>query len=535
MKLSDLIDGIEVQLIQGPAQLPITDISDDSRTATPGCAFIARPGTQDDGTAHIDHAIERGATSIISHTPPPTKPITSPFQGQPITWVQTHRINQQLCGYLAERFFDHPSQKLQLIGITGTNGKTTTAFLTQHLLQHAGLKTGLITTVQIDVGSTTIPAQLTTPSAIDLSRHLAAMVSSGCRAAVIEVSSHALHQGRTSALKFNTAVFTNLTGDHLDYHHTMQHYAAAKAKLFQQLLPDAQAVVNADDPHVQTMVHQCVARKIWCTVRSSPSDLIPTPWTDSSSPPTKLTNHHSRATIHKLTSTYSQTNLNGPWGSHDVQSPLVGRHNVANLLHAVAAANTIVPLSSNLNDALRTCPNIPGRLEPVQSPSPQSPAVFVDFAHTHDALENVLLALRPATKGQLIVLFGCGGDRDRTKRPRMAQVAYRLADLLVITSDNPRTEDPDSIIQEILTGIPRSDQPSEHLNQHRSSKVIVQPDRATAIAMTIALAAAQDTVLLAGKGHENHQLIGSNKIHFNDCEHANKAIRLKLTHYTTNE
>lgn len=508
MQLSQLIADMNVSLIRGDAGVEISHLTDDSRQVAPGSLFIARAGTGPtaaDSRSFIDDAMARGAVAVLTEPAAADRAVASS-----IAWLTATKVDQPLCGQLAERFHDHPSRKLKVIGITGTNGKTTTAFLIQHLLAQAGRKCGLIGTVINDDGATRLPADLTTPGAIEFSRLLAAMVRNGCEAVVAEISSHALHQGRAAALKVDVAVFTNLTGDHLDYHKTMEEYAAAKSILFQSLSPQGFAVINADDAYGDRMLRGCQANVMRCSVK----------------PDADEEDVRCRAEILSLAADHSRVVFNGPWGSVDVRLPLVGKHNVYNALEALAAANCVTAMARVLRQALEKCPAPAGRLEPVllpqsEIPNPKSqisfPAVLVDYAHTHDALENVLSALRPLTTGKLVVLFGCGGDRDKTKRPKMAKVACEWADRIIITSDNPRTENPQQIIEDILQGVTRE-------NKQRESQVIVEPDRAKAIALAIAQAEADDVVLLAGKGHEDYQIIGKTKHHFDDREHAAAAL-----------
>jgi UDP-N-acetylmuramoyl-L-alanyl-D-glutamate--2,6-diaminopimelate ligase len=501
MKLSQLLKPVGLALVHGDGDLPIGDLVDDSRQATPGCAFLARSASGGDGRSFIADAIARGAVAVVTESAAPADVPAG------VAHAVAPRVDQALAGRLAEVFFDHPSDKLKLIGITGTNGKTTIALLIQHLLRKAGIATGVIGTIYVDDGSQggRREATLTTPGAIDFSRYLARMVACGCKAAVAEVSSHALDQGRTAGLRFDVAVFTNLTGDHLDYHGDMNSYAHAKAKLFADLSDDAWAVVNADDAYGQRMLQSCRANVIRTTLNAG------------SDGATAL------ALIHELTASYSDVRFDGPWGRCPVRLPLIGRHNVSNALQALTAANAVTDLSQHMAAALATCPQVPGRLQRVEvndhAPhghgATATPTVLVDYAHTHDALENVLTALRPVTPGRLIALFGCGGDRDKTKRPKMAQVACRLADQVYITSDNPRTEDPQTIIADIVRGVPAN----------QRDAVTVVADRAAAIADCIASTGPGDTVLLAGKGHETYQIVGREKRHFDDREQAQLALQ----------
>ncbi|MBI1335969.1 MAG: UDP-N-acetylmuramoyl-L-alanyl-D-glutamate--2,6-diaminopimelate ligase [Phycisphaera sp.] len=523
MQLEPLFEALPTRCDEaGLPQLSVTGLTDDSRQVAPGTLFIDRPGPDGTSGLYLDDAVKRGASAILTQNPP------SRDVGVPV--IVTPRVDQALCGELAERFYGQPSRSLKCVGVTGTNGKTTTTFVVQHLLAAAGVKAGLIGTVLLDDGRSREQASLTTPGAIETSRLLASMVSHGCGAVAMELSSHGLHQGRTAALDIDVAVFTNLTGDHLDYHKTMDAYAAAKAILFEQLDPEAWAVVNIDDPYADRMLRDCKARVLRCTLNPEAGDCEGDPNT-------------CRGTILSMKPTSTHARFAGPWGSVEVELPLVGRHNVMNVLQAIAAANCVSAMARHLRKALQTCPAPPGRLEPVrlplshespvtshQSPPPGVllpgvllPGVLVDYAHTSDALENVLLALRPLTRGRLITLFGCGGDRDKTKRPQMASIACRLSDHVVITSDNPRTEDPLSIIGDILKGVSEQAQ--------ATGRVTVEPDRRKAIHLAVGLAQSDDTVLLAGKGHEDYQIVGRVKHPFDDRVHAAEALMQWALHH----
>ncbi|MEX2212903.1 MAG: UDP-N-acetylmuramoyl-L-alanyl-D-glutamate--2,6-diaminopimelate ligase [Phycisphaeraceae bacterium] len=519
MRLDELITDLPVTLVQGDPSLEITDITDDSRTATPGCLFIARGGGGgggEDASRYIADAIGRGAAAVLrgQESAVPNQKSEIRHQTSAPALLTAPAVDQALAGRLAERFFGFPSRKLKVIAITGTNGKTTTAFIVQHLLQQAGVRCGLIGTVTNDDGRVRTVAELTTPGAIGFIRLLAMMVQNGCEAVVAETSSHALHQGRIAAINVDVAVFTNLTRDHLDYHQTMERYADAKAMLFEQLAPGAWAVVNGDDASADRMLRDCKGHMIRCSVKEGADAEV----------------NRCRARIITLAADHSRVQLDGPWGSIDVKLPMAGKHNVYNALQAAAAANCITPLSRILRKAMAQCPAPPGRLEQVradwgaggsegQGPGAkgqgEAPTVFVDYAHTHDALKNVLKALRPVCRGRLITLFGCGGDRDATKRPLMAAEACALSDVVIITSDNPRTEDPRMILEGILKGVP----------DHKFDEVIIEPDRALAIQRAIRAAMPEDIVLIAGKGHEDYQIIGREKRHFDDREHAAAALQ----------
>ena len=494
MLLSKLIDGLGLTPAGG-GDVDVTAVTDDSRRVGPGALFVARSGSKTDGGRYIAEALARGAVAVVSSQKPPEAGAATVCTGA--------RIDNALVGALAERLFDHPARKLGLIGITGTKGKTTIAFLIQHLLRRAGWPCGMIGTVCLDDGKQRRPAELTTPGAAEFSGLLAAMAGHGCRAAVAEVSSQALDQGRVAALDFRVAVFTNLTGDHLDYHGTMDNYAAAKAVLFRGLSPEAVAVVNGSDPYAARILAGCRARVLRCVLAEEGA----------------AAGADCSVTVLEMQATHTRARFRGPWGSLELRVPLIGRHNAMNLLQALAAGHALCGTAEGFAAAAADFPGVPGRLERVVLPETPgdagAPSVLGDYAHTHDALEKVLEALRPLVKpaGKLVVVFGCGGDRDRTKRPKMGAVACRLADKVVVTSDNPRTEDPAAIIREVLAGVPAG------------AKVLVEPDRANAIMHAVSSAGSGDVVLLAGKGHEDYQIIGVSKRHFDDREHAAAALR----------
>ncbi|MEO0514601.1 MAG: UDP-N-acetylmuramoyl-L-alanyl-D-glutamate--2,6-diaminopimelate ligase [Planctomycetota bacterium] len=521
MDFSTLIADLGLTLVSGDGGTRLSDLTDDTRRMTAGGLFVARGvAGQDDGRwrGFVADAIERGAIAIVAPERvdvPEGVSLAVPNGDRPDT------VDQRLAGQLAARFFGEPARQLKLIGITGTNGKTTVATLTQYLLNASGVKCGLLGTVAVDDGSPqgAKSAELTTPGAIDLHRHFAAMVANGCHSCAMEVSSHALDQGRVDGLEFDVAVFTNLTQDHLDYHGTMENYAAAKAKLFKSLSHerDAVAVINTDDPHAGHMFPDWRVLKHTTELDQTREKFAPGG--------TKFFRNFA-AQIRELRADGSVVELsmsNGLVGdqaerfSFRVKLPLVGRHNVSNVLQALAAVYAVRPVAAVLADALFSCPQVPGRLEAVRVKQPNTPAVLVDYAHTPDALENVLNASRPLLPGggKLIVVFGCGGDRDRSKRPLMAQAACGLADVAVLTSDNPRTEDPQQILDDAIAGVP----------PEARDKLVVEIDRAKAIESAILSANVNDTVLIAGKGHEDYQIIGTEKFHFDDREQAAAALQ----------
>lgn len=506
LAFDDLIADAGPELIR-PAAQPITEMTDDSRRVASGCVFVARgraDATSDgDGwRAWVVDACAAGAAAVVA----PAAVDVPDGVGLAVASV----VDQPLAAELAARFFGHPARGLKLVGITGTNGKTTVATITQHLLKTGGMRCGLLGTVAIDDGGADgpQPAELTTPGAIELQRVFACMVANGCAAAVMEVSSHALDQGRVAGLDFDVAVFTNLTQDHLDYHGTMAAYAAAKAKLFAGLRPDATAVINVDGDYEHEMSEVTAGRLCWT------STVLPGGGTYERG----STNYMPVGRAVEMRPGSSLVELQGPWGTARVSVPLVGLHNLSNVLQAVCAADAIEPFGSEGIERLRSLLPVPGRLEPVTFPGigrpGDAPAVLVDYAHTPDALVNVLGTLRPLTPGRLICVFGCGGDRDRTKRPRMARAAADGADVLILTSDNPRTEDPQQILGDAAAGVPAE----------RRGALTVEIDRAKAIAAAVAGARPDDTVLIAGKGHEDYQIIGTTRTHFDDREEAARAL-----------
>ncbi|MEM6393398.1 MAG: UDP-N-acetylmuramoyl-L-alanyl-D-glutamate--2,6-diaminopimelate ligase [Planctomycetota bacterium] len=506
--LSTVLQPLGLTLPPDAADPPIQRLTDDSRDVGPSTLFIAR-GQAPAVPHYIRDALAAGCPAVLSELPPEQLQALLLERDENPLLLHAPVVDQRLAGRLAEAFHDHPAKRLTLLAVTGTNGKTTVAWLAQHLLTHLQHPAGLLGTIVTDAGQPTGPqaANLTTPGAIQLSDLLAEMVSNGLTHAVLETSSHALHQGRTDHLPFAAAAFTNLTGDHLDYHGSMEAYADAKAILFDQLANTSHAVLNADDPYHPRMARDCRA-----------------PLTLTFLDPQNATADY-RADIHELTPAGTDVTFHTPHCSFRIHLPLVGRFNVSNALQALALVDRLHPMTAEqAQAALEAAPPVPGRLERIAPPNPnlRGPTVLVDYAHTHDALDNVAAALKPLTPapGKLIILFGCGGDRDKTKRPKMADVACRYADRVVITSDNPRTEDPAAILKDIEQGLPG---PSRF-----SGMATTIPDRAAAIDLAIRDAQPGDTVLIAGKGHEDYQILGTEKIHFDDREHAAAAL---ATHF----
>ncbi len=486
MTIAELIQTLPINLSHGSAETVISDIVEDSRRAGLGCMFVARDGAQFDGRRFIGAAVKAGAVAVLTDH--------ATVVPQSVVALRTNDV-AGCAAHLAERLFGNPSRVLRLIGITGTNGKTTVAHLVQQLLAAIGRHCGMIGTVAVHDGQTVVPGELTTPSAIEISRILGQMVANGCDSCVMEVSSHALQQGRAAALDIDIAVFTNLSGDHLDYHGTMDKYARAKAKLFRMLRSDGHAVVNNDDAHWSTMIEHCDGAVHQCSFGNAKAECV------------------ARIAESTIAGTPATFRIMGR--EFDVQIPLIGRHNVMNALQAVAVAHLAGSDSTELCRVLAKCTAPPGRFERVAT-GDAGFTILVDYAHTDDALDNALGALRPLVPNgsQLHVVFGCGGDRDRSKRPRMAAVACRWADQVYITSDNPRTENPQAIVDEIAAGVP----------QEFLGRLLCDVDRSAAIRQAIHVATPGDVVLIAGKGHEDYQIIGTTKRPFDDRITAAQAV-----------
>jgi UDP-N-acetylmuramoyl-L-alanyl-D-glutamate--2,6-diaminopimelate ligase len=481
MLLQDLIrecaQGID---LCGVPNQCISGVCEDSRQVLPGHVFVARAGAKTDGRCYVLDAVGRGAVAVVAQ---------EPMEGCAVPVIIVKDVAAAV-SQLAQTFYGRPSRSVKVLGITGTNGKTTTTFLIHHILEKAGIRCGLIGTVTTNDGNRSQEASMTTPGGVELARLLASMRDNGMAACAMEASSHALDQRRTAGVRFAAGAFTNLTWEHLDYHKDMERYAAAKARLFESLDRSAVALVNGDDQWSSRMIEKCAARVVrW----GFGADC------------------HYRAEQVRIDAEGSHFVLATPHGSVAVNMQLIGRHNIANALTALAVVGETWSMAPDeMARSLADAKGAPGRLEPVRMGQPFG--VFVDYAHTDDGLKNVLLALRPLTSGKLRVVFGCGGDRDRAKRPKMAKVAESLADTIYVTSDNPRTEQPGAIIGEILTGLARV------------KPVMVEADRRRAIRQAIGDARPGDVVLLAGKGHENYQIVGTEKRHFDDVEEARAAL-----------
>jgi UDP-N-acetylmuramoyl-L-alanyl-D-glutamate--2,6-diaminopimelate ligase len=483
-KLREMLAGLAPDaLLAEHGGWPVMGVHDDSREVRPNGLFVAVEGTAADGRAFIPDAVKRGATVVVGEDLEPIDgalAVSVPDARGALTVLalRWNDLEQDGCG------------GLKLAGVTGTNGKSTTAFMTRAILKAAGVRCALFGTLSYDLAGRSVPARTTTPGALALAAYLREAIDGGAQAAVLEVSSHALDQQRTDGLRFAAAAFTILTGDHLDYHQTFEKYRAAKARLFAGLDEEAVAVINRDDPHHEAMVSECRARVVTYAMDCDAD--IRCAVSDSTSQRTAYRMHLEGRVL-------------------QLENAVVGRHNVYNAMAAAGLARALGAELEAVEEGLAHVRNIPGRLQRV--PCSLEADVFVDYAHTDDALRNVLSVLRPLTAGQLIVVFGCGGDRDRGKRSRMARVAAELADQIFVTSDNPRTEEPMAIIEEVLHGF----------DSDALRRLTVEPDRATAIAGALQASGKGDIVLVAGKGHENFQIIGRRRIHFDDVETAIQA------------
>jgi UDP-N-acetylmuramoyl-L-alanyl-D-glutamate--2,6-diaminopimelate ligase len=485
MQLKTLLAATPVRQVIGPLDRPVESIAYDSRRVQRNSMFVALRGEQTDGHAFIDQAIEKGASVIVAEREE---------KNPRVTCVVVENTRAALADFSAN-FYRQPARKLKLAAVTGTNGKTTTTFLIKHICESAGLRCGLVGTVRYEIGERILPAIRTTPESLDLQELLAQIVNAGCKAAAMEVSSHALAQERTRGLEWNVAVFTNLTQDHLDFHRTMENYFHAKAKLFAGLANQKKkrtpvAVVNIDDRYGQQLLDKIDRRIAVITYGMA-------------------VRADFRASNYRGDFSGISYQLDARGKSYLVRLPLIGRFNVTNSLAALAAASA---LGVNLRGAvfsLAKSPQVPGRLELVSAK--RQFQVFVDYAHTPDALANVLKTLRELQPRRLMAVFGCGGDRDRQKRPLMGQIADQLADYSIITSDNPRKEDPGAIIAEIEKGF----------RSNRYEKIL---DRTQAIDRAVALAKPRDIVLIAGKGHESYQEFADYTVPFDDIQVARRAI-----------
>lgn len=486
MKLKKLLKDIPIQQFKGTKDIDITGVCINSKVVAPGNLFIAKKGRSDDGAVYIPEAIAGGAVAILTDILDPTLNVVQII----------HPDVAAIEGKIAAEYYQYPSEELFTVAITGTNGKTTTSFMVKHLLDKLDGTCGLIGTIEYIIGMHRYQATRTTPDVSSNQKMLREMVLQGCHSAVMEVTSHALDQGRVDNIEFDVAIFTNLTLDHLDYHGSMDEYCAAKRKLFQGLKNHKKkkhgspktAVVNADSPWTSTMLEGCRAHTISYGI-DTPADLKAE----------EITLHASGT---RFTLLYRGE-------KHLCNTPHIGRHNVYNYLAATAVGLTRNASLGVIIEHLQSSPPIPGRLEPV--PNALGLNIYVDFAHTDDALLNVLKCLKELKPHKIITVFGCGGDRDKTKRPKMAHACEKHSDFSIITSDNPRSEDPLIICEEIARGFTRKDNHT------------IEIDRRAAIEKAVNMATSEDIVLIAGKGHEGYQIFAHKTIEFDDRKVARQA------------
>jgi len=481
MTLRELLYGFTAEPL---ADLPVTGIASHSKQVRAGDCFVAIEGPTMDGHAFIPEAIARGASAVVArHLPAWYRAGTAQTPQLRACPCVVVRDSREALVTMARRFYGNPSTKLRLIGVTGTNGKTTTTYLLKRLLEAAGFRAGLLGTIVYQIGDRSVPSSNTTPGPLELQRYFAHMVHEGLQWCAMEVSSHALAQGRVDGLEFEAAIFSNLGCDHLDYHKTQEAYAAAKRRLFDYLKPQGYAVVNADDAYGRILAGTIPNRSVVTFGVDAPA----------------------KTSVKHIGCSWSGTQLvlETPWGSVSATTPLLGRHNVSNIAAASTALLALGVPSAVIQDGLASIEQVPGRLERV--PHDGGVQILIDYAHTADAMRLVLLSLRELTRGRLVVVFGCGGDRDPSKRPVMGKMASLLADHVILTSDNPRSEDPLEIVQQIQAGFPKG---------FRHFDVVV--DREHAITAALARARRDDTVLIAGKGHEAYQTFNNVSIPFSD-------------------
>ncbi len=488
MKAGQVLAGVSPNnpFPDGFASMEVEGLAYDSRCVGRHYLFFAFTGAKADGREFAQSAVDRGAIGILSESPRPDR-----FSST-VPWIQVPHGRQALAT-AARNFYDRPDEKIAITGVTGTNGKTTTAFLIDSILRAAGNTTAMIGTIEYNIAGKVLPAVNTTPESLDLYRIFDELFQQGGTHATMEVSSHALALGRVYGFRFHTAVFTNLTRDHLDFHETMEHYFAAKHVLFESNggRPPLFAIINRDDDYGK---------------RIKPAVTTET-WWYGMGPDASLRPRHIHSSFNGL-----KFDIQAGKQRIDIQSPLIGKINVYNILAAVGAGLSHGIQPEVISKGIAQCRGIPGRFERVDEGQPF--AVVVDYSHTDDALRNALSVARALGPKRVITVFGCGGDRDRTKRPLMGKAAGELSDYVILTSDNPRSEDPLQIMNDAMVGLQRTE-----------SKHVVEPDRAAAIRRAIEEARAGDFVLIAGKGHETYQILQDRTVHFDDREVAREVLK----------
>ncbi len=493
MILKELLEVLNKSNVLGGLERQIKDITYDSREVRKDSLFVAIPGFKTDGRKYIADAIKRGASVIVTEGA-----VEAPENSVTVVSVPDARNALAL---LSAQFYGYPSRRLRMIGITGTNGKTTTSYLIKSIIERAGKRCGLFGTISYMIGDETMPAPHTTPESSDLQKYLYKIIETGAEYAVMEVSSHALELGRVADCEFDIAVFTNLTQDHLDFHKTMEGYFNAKLKLFTSLsnergkMVKKVGIINIDDPYSKRILDAMKVKAVTYGF-SRDADIRP---------------DDIRMGINGIA--FKAVTAKGIF---PVESKLTGKYNINNILSTIGVGQALGFDNSIIADGIRALESVSGRFEKIDEG--QDFAVVVDYAHTEDALKRLLEAVKEFSKGRIITVFGCGGDRDKGKRPKMGEAAGKLSDIVIITSDNPRSEDPMEIIKAIEEGI-------KGIKNGRPRDYLIIPDRREAIYKAIGLANKDDIVVLAGKGHEDYQIIGDKKIHFDDREMAREAVK----------
>ncbi|HJV34779.1 UDP-N-acetylmuramoyl-L-alanyl-D-glutamate--2,6-diaminopimelate ligase [Geomonas sp.] len=505
MKLAELLECLDGARITGDSDVEIEELYYDSRQVGPGGLFFALRGVKSDGTLFIEAAVKGGAVAVVAD-----RPCAVPG-GATLVEVSDARRAMSL---MAARFYGEPTASIPTVGITGTNGKTTTTYLIEAIMAKGGYPPAVLGTISYRFGETFIPAPNTTPESVDLQRTLRGLVDLGAHGVVMEVSSHSLEQRRADGCQFDVAVFSNLTRDHLDYHPSMEAYFESKLRLFTDLMaptprkPRRHAVVNVDDEYGKRIA-KCAAATVISYAVEEDADI----------------------TVDEVDFSVQgiRCKLDTPRGELSLTSELLGRFNLYNILSAVGTGIALGISDQAIQDGIKGHQKVPGRLERVDND--QGITVLVDYAHTGDALENVLTTLTELKTGRIITLFGCGGDRDKGKRPVMGEIAARYSDLAVVTSDNPRTEQPQAILQDIQAGIAplslKEYSAEEIANGFDEKGFVTIESRRDAIGVAMQAARPGDIVLLAGKGHEDYQILGTEKFHFDDREEAAEALKLR--------
>ena len=502
MILQRVLEGLNTRRVTGVLTSDIKGIAYDSRLVGKDFVFVALRGFSVDGHGYIHEAINRGATAIVGEVAVDSTAAQECTAGQQCAYIEVADSREALA-LIAAAFYGYPSRNLSLVGITGTNGKTTTSYITNNIIEASGKKAGLIGTIRYMTGDRTGAAVNTTPESLDLQRYLSEMVSNKMDYAVIEVSSHALSLKRVAGCSLRVAAFTNFTQDHLDFHNDMGEYFNAKRDIFRYLDHGGSAVVNVDDPVIEPLVRELECNVVTCGMNR---DAIIRAM-NISERRTESNEHR-----HPVPAGLSFT-ARTPSGEIPVNSCLIGRFNVYNILMSIGIAYALGIRSDAIEQGLRNVGPVDGRFERIEEG--QDFLAIVDYAHTDDALRNVIQTARSLTERNLITVFGCGGDRDRAKRPLMGEAASELSDFVIITSDNPRSEEPADIVSDIVCGL-------------KKTNYSVQHDRAEAIAEAVSMAREGDTVIIAGKGHENYQERKGKRFHFSDKEVLRKEIKKRL-------